>query len=127
MPSRSVTVKTSFAPLLDGAACGGSVDCPSYGFTALGSVGTWYHGAVDYVLRNNLMGGYSNGTLNPNNSLTRAQFAQILSIKEGRPTVNYLLQDNDVTGGSWYIKAIHWATSQGTVCGYRNVSASDKI
>ena len=122
MPSRAVTVKASFVPLPDDTQkpCDGGADCPSRSFTDLGSVGTWYHEAVDYVLRNDLMGGYGNGTFGPNNNLTRAQFAQILFNKEGRPVVNYLLQYGDVAEGAWYTEAIRWATSRGIVGGYGN-------
>ena len=122
MPSRAVTVKASFVPLPDDTQkpCDGGADCPSRGFSDLGSVGTWYHEAVDYVLRNGLMNGYSNGTFGPNDNLSRAQFAQILFNKEGRPVVNYLLQYSDVANGAWYTEAIRWATSQGVVGGYGN-------
>ena len=110
MPSRAVTVKATFVPLPDGGdkPCDGGADCPSRGFTDLGTVGTWYHEAVDYVLCNGLMGGYSSTMFGPNDNLTRAQFAQILFNKEGRPVVNYLLQYNDVAAGAWYTEAIRW-------------------
>ncbi len=122
MPSRAVTVKATFAPLPDDTQklCDGGADCPSRGFTDLDSVGTWYHEAVDYVLRNGLMGGYGNGTFGPNDNLSRAQFAQILFNKEGRPVVNYLLQYGDVATGAWYTEAIRWTTSRGIVGGYGN-------
>ncbi len=122
MPSRAVTVKASFAPLPDDTQkpCDGGADCPSRGFSDLGSVGTWYHEAVDYVLRNDLMGGYGNGLFGPNDNLSRAQFAQILFNREGRPVVNYLLQYGDVAEGVWYTEAIRWATSRGIVGGYGN-------
>ena len=122
MPSRAVTVKASFVPLPDDTQkpCDGGADCPSHGFTDLGTVGTWYHEAVDYVLRNGLMNGYSSGTFGPNDNLSRAQFAQILFNKEGRPVVNYLLQYSDVAEGVWYTEAIRWATSRGIIGGYGN-------
>ena len=122
MPGSAVTVKAAFAPLPDGTEgpCDGGVDCPSRRFTDLGPVGTWYHEAVDYVLRNGLMNGYGNGTFGPNDNLTRAQFVQILFNREGRPVVNYLLQYRDVADGAWYTEAIRWATSQGIICGYGN-------
>ena len=122
MPSRAVTVKASFVPLPDDTQkpCDGGADCPSRGFSDLGSVGTWYHEAVDYVLRNGLMNGYSSGTFGPNDNLSRAQFAQILFNKEGRPVVNYLLQYGDVAEGAWYTEAIRWATSRGIIGGYGN-------
>ena len=57
MPSRAVTVKATFAPLPGDTEkpCDGGTDCPSRTFTDLGGVGTWYHEAVDYALRNNLI------------------------------------------------------------------------
>ena len=100
--------------------CDGGASCPSHSFTDLGSVGTWYHEAVDYVLRHGLMGGYGNGLFGPDNNLSRAQFAQILFNKEGRPLVDYLLQYGDVPEGAWYTEAIRWATSQGIISGYGN-------
>ena len=120
MPSRAVTVKAVFAPLLGDTQkpCGGGADCPSRGFTDLGSVGTWYHEAVDYVLRSSLMSGYGNGTFGPNNNLSRAQFAQILFNMEGRPIVNYSLQYGDVAEDAWYTEAIRWAACQGIIGGY---------
>ena len=82
--------------------------------------GAWYYDAVRFVSENGLMGGYGNGRFGPNDTLTRAQFAQILFNKEGRPVVNYLLQYGDVATGAWYTEAVRWATSQGIVGGYGN-------
>ncbi len=82
--------------------------------------GAWYYDAVRYASENGLMGGYGNGRFGPNDNLSRAQFAQILFNKEGRPVVNYLLQYGDVATGAWYTEAIRWATSQGVVGGYGN-------
>ena len=118
MPGRAVTVKAAFAPLPDGTACDGGADCPSRGFADLGSVGTWYHEAVDYVLRNGLMGGYGSGLFGPNNTLTRAQFAQILYNKEGRPAVTGGGSFTDVAPGAWCAPAITWAAERGIVGGY---------
>lgn len=122
MPNRAVAVNATFVPSsgsLD-KPCDGGADCPSRNFADLGTVGTWYHEAVDYALRNGLMGGYGGGQFGPNDSLSRAQLAQILFNKEGRPVVNYLLQYSDVADGAWYTEAIRWATSQGIVGGYGN-------
>ena len=122
MPSRAVKVKATFVPLPDEVdkPCDGGADCPSRGFTDLGTVGTWYHEAVDYVLRNGLMGGYGNGLFGPNDNLSRAQFAQILFNKEGRPGVNYLMDFSDVTGEAWFAEAVRWAAAMGIVGGYGN-------
>ena len=122
MPNRAVKVKATFVPLPDEVdkPCDGGADCPSRGFTDLGTVGTWYHEAVDYVLRNGLMGGYGGGRFGPNDYLSRAQFAQILFNKEGRPGVNYLMDFSDVTGEAWFAEAVRWAAAMGIVGGYGN-------
>ena len=131
MPSGAVTVKAIFVPLPDDTQkpCDGGADCPSHGFTDLGSVGTWYHEAVDYVLRNRMMDGYGNETFGPNDNLSRAQFAQILHNREGKPTVTGGSAFTDVVPGQWYTPAITWAAANGIVGGYGNglFGPNDKI
>ena len=80
----------------------------------------WYSEAVRYVSDHGLMDGYSSGQFGPNDNLTRAQLAQILHSKEGKPGVNYLMQFGDVTGGAWYTEAVRWAAAQGIVGGYED-------
>lgn len=82
----------------------------------------WYYEAVRYVSENGLMNGYSDGRFGSDDNLSRAQLAQILFNREGRPGVNYLLQFGDVPGEAWYTEAVRWATSQGIVGGYGNGS-----
>lgn len=41
-------------------------------------IGSWYYGAVDYVSANGLMKGYTSGNFGPDDSVTRAQLAQVL-------------------------------------------------
>ena len=66
------------------------------------------------------MNGYGDSRFGPNDDLSRAQFAQILFNKEGRPVVNYQMDFSDVTGEAWYTEAVRWAASQGIVRGYGN-------
>lgn len=82
------------------------------------SEGDWYYEAVRFVQERGLMNGYSDGRFGPNDPLSRAQFAQILFNKEGRPAVNYPMDFSDVSGEVWYAGAIRWAASQGIVGGY---------
>lgn len=84
------------------------------------SEGDWYYEAVRFVQEWGLMNGYSDGRFGANDPLSRAQLAQILFNKEGRPGVNYLLTFSDVAGEAWYTEAIRWAASQGIVGGYGN-------
>jgi hypothetical protein len=78
----------------------------------------WHYEAVQFVQERGLMNGYSDGGFGPDDALSRAQLAQILFNKEGRPAVNYLLDFSDLADGSWYTEAVRWAASQGIVGGY---------
>ncbi|MEY8387687.1 S-layer homology domain-containing protein [Oscillospiraceae bacterium 38-13] len=84
------------------------------------SKGDWYYEAVRFVQEQGLMNGYSDGRFGANDTLSRAQLAQILFNKEGRPGVDYLLDFPDVAGEAWYTEAVRWAASQGIVGGYGN-------
>lgn len=122
MPGRAVTIQAAFAPLPDHGEepCGGGADCPSRGFADLDIPGAWYHEAVDYVLRANLMDGYGNGLFGPNDHLTRAQLAQILYSREGKPAVTGSSTFPDAAKGAWYSDAITWAAENGIVSGYNS-------
>ncbi len=99
-------------------ACTGGTDCPSRAFTDLGGVGSWYHEAVDYVLRNKLMSGYGNGRFGPDNDLSRAQLARILYNAAGKPAVTGDSAFTDVRSDVWYTSAITWAEEQKVAAGY---------
>ena len=62
--------------------------------------------AARFVQEQGLMNGYSDGRFGANDTLSRAQLAQILFNKEGRPGVNYLLAFSDVAGEEWYTEAV---------------------
>ena len=69
-------------------------------------ISAWYMTSVEYALQSGLMGGYNSERFGTNDNLSRAQLAQILFNKEGRPGVNYLLQYGDVSTGTWYTEAV---------------------
>lgn len=74
--------------------------------------GAWYREAVDFVVKTSLMTGYGNGTFGPDDNLSRAQLAQILFNKEGRPAGNGAGAFTDVAGGAWYAGAVAWAAEK---------------
>lgn len=113
MPGRDVTVRASFIS----SACTGGADCPSRAFSDL-DTGKWYHEAVDYVLQNGLMSGYGSGLFGPNDTLSRAQFAQIIYNREGRPAATGGNAFLDVASNAWYAPAAAWAAANGIVSGY---------
>ena len=109
-PSGKVTIEVSYK----------AVEKPWNNPFADVSEGDWYYETVRFVQEQGLMNGYNDGRFGANDTLSRAQLAQILFNKEGRPGVNYLLDFSDVADEAWYTEAVRWATSQGIVGGYGN-------
>ena len=133
MPSRNVTVKADFVPAVSPSPeptgspspspSGSPTPTPSPSpspkpwkspFPDVSDTG-WYIKAIEYVCTNGLMDGYANGKFGPNDDLTRAQFAQIIYNKEGRPQAKSGAF-TDVTTG-WYADAVNWAAEKGIVTG----------
>lgn len=92
--------------------------CPAAAMTDV--VGdAWYHAAVDWVLNNGVMSGFSADSFGPEATLTRAQVVQVLYNKEGQPALNGQTHSfSDVPAGQWYNNAITWASARGVVSGY---------
>ncbi len=130
MPGRNVTVKGEFAPVQ--AATPTPVPTPTPTPTPSPSPRPWenpfpdvsdtewYIEAIEFVCKQGLMAGYANGKFGPNDSLSRAQFAQLLYNKEGRPSGSVTGKFTDVAPEQWYAGAISWAASKGIVGGYGN-------
>ncbi len=77
----------------------------------------WFYDEVLYVSENGLMNG-SNGRFNPNGSMTRAMFVQVLA----NNTLNYNGQSgysgfSDVPYGNWASGPVYWASTYGIVEG----------
>lgn len=79
---------------------------------------TWYYDAVEFVSVNGLMNGISSTLFTPDANLTRAQLAQILYNKEGKPAVSGSSAFVDVDPDTWYSDAVTWAAANGIVGGY---------
>lgn len=109
MPRGSVTVTATFV-------CDGGDKCPSAPFTDV-NTNLWYHEEIDYVVENGLMNGDSPTTFAPQRELSRAELAQILYNKEGRPAVEGDMVFADVPAGEWFYPAILWANQEEVVGG----------
>lgn len=78
----------------------------------------WYRDFVEYVYTHKLMDGYSATVFGPGRKLTRAQLAQILYSKEGKPTITSASPFSDVDSNDWFYESVTWAASKGYVSGY---------
>lgn len=119
MPVGGSTINAEFVKLDAGyASCSRSEACPIWLFTDA-SATAWYHDGIHYCIENGLMGGYGQNLFGPNDALSRAQLAQILYNREGKPAVS---SDGklftDVADSAWYTPAIAWAATNGIVVGY---------
>ncbi|MHB9144973.1 MAG: InlB B-repeat-containing protein [Symbiobacteriia bacterium] len=76
----------------------------------------WYHSAVAYAFRNNLIAGTGATTFEPNATTTRAMLVTILWRLAGRPAANSA-SFSDVVDGTWYSAAVAWAKENGIVDG----------
>ncbi len=122
MPNGKVDVNASFVKKVEAGGTGesgGTTGPSSEDFSDLIS-GMWYQEAVDYVLSNGLMQGFGNGRFGPYQTLSRAELAQILYNKEGKPSYNSKNAFLDVSGSSWYANAVLWANAKGVVQGNGN-------
>ena len=99
--------------------CDGGEDCPSYEYPDL-NTDAWYHESIDYVIENNLMQGYTDGTFQPEATLSRAMVVQVLYNLEGRPAVSGTDSYTDTEDNRWYSAAIVWGTDNGIINGYGN-------
>ncbi len=80
----------------------------------------WYYESVRYVTENGLMTGFGGGKFGPGEALTRAQMAQVLYNREGKPAVTAENAFTDVVNGAWYSSAVIWAADHDIVSGYGN-------
>lgn len=79
--------------------------------------GNWAAKTIDIFLKLNIIKGYKDGTVKPNQAITRAEFVGILSRifeVEGTSTVSF----KDVTGSSWARTAIEQFAAAGIINGY---------
>lgn len=76
----------------------------------------WYYDYVNYVCENKMMNGVSATEFAPNLNLTRAMFVTVLYRMEGEPATE-TAAFTDVAAGSWYEKAVAWASANGIVNG----------
>ena len=83
----------------------------------------WFYSYVRTVWENQLFQGSSHNTFEPESSMTRAMFVQVLANLDGVNLSNYANQSpifGDVGVLMWYFPAIQWAAGQGIISGLDN-------
>lgn len=78
----------------------------------------WMYTAAKYAYDNGYMGGTSNTTFEPNKKMERSMFAQILYSMEGKPSVTFVDNFEDVPESGWFSSAVTWAYDNGIISGY---------
>ena len=77
----------------------------------------WFYASVQYVSSNGLFAGYEDGTFLPQEPMTRAMFAAVLSRFAKADTSGLENQFTDIADGSWYAGAVNWAAENNIVAG----------
>ncbi|WP_083526875.1 S-layer homology domain-containing protein [Thermophilibacter mediterraneus] len=121
MPDGAVTVTVTFG-------CDGGELCPTHGFGDVDQ-GAWYHDAVDWAVENGVLNGYGEGgtSLGPVADVTRAEMAQMLWNRAGRPEAEADLSAfTDVAADGWYAPALEWCVSEGIFSGYGDTFGTER-
>ena len=126
MPHEDVTIKLVFMPYEDEPEepepeePDKPVETPKPNFSDVAD-DAWYAGSVAWAVESGAMGGYS-GTnkFGPDDTLTRAQMAQVLWSLEGKPSVTVNAGDlpSDVKTNEWYASSVTWSLETGVFAGY---------
>lgn len=80
----------------------------------------WYTSAVESAVQNGLLSGYTDGTLRPNNTITRAEIAAVLTKAFGATEQGSLDRFKDVQYSAWYYQAMSKAVNMGVYTGDNN-------
>ncbi len=84
------------------------------------SFGEWFFDAVRWARDESLMTGYGDGSFGPNDAISRAQLAQVLWNRAGRPETDYAGASKfvDCSPSDFYASAVSWCSSNGYMTGY---------
>jgi len=91
-------------------------NAPSTPFTDVKS-NAWYTDAINALYEADIISGVDANTFGPNQSMTRAEFAQILYSAYDFPASNVTLPFTDVESGAWYEDAIQAVYDAGLIVG----------
>lgn len=84
--------------------------------------GHWAKSSIDLLASKLIVSGTSSTTFSPSQSVTRAEFAALITRSLGLTTVSGATYFNDVSSTVWYADAIRTASTTGLISGYTNGS-----
>ena len=105
MPAGKVDVSTAFVKTVENSP-----------FTDV-APDDYYYEAIKWAAENGITGGIGNGLFGPEQPCTRAQIVTFLWRAAGSPEPKALSSFTDVVSGSYYEKAVAWATENGITNG----------
>jgi len=82
----------------------------------------WFYDSVKSIVEQGLMNGTDETHFSPRLDTSRAMIATVIWRMAGSPEPKAALSYPDCVAGSWYAKAVAWASEQGVVKGYDNGS-----
>lgn len=80
--------------------------------------GTWYYDSVSTLAGLGILQGYKDGTFRPNNPITRAEFATIVTRFTKAVDIRYTTTFSDVNEDNWFYDAVNLAAHYGWIGGY---------
>lgn len=90
---------------------------------------SWYFEAVSWAAEHGVFNGYGDGgqLFGPLNTITRAEMAQVLWNRIGRPEADAdLASFSDVDSSGWYADAVAWCLSEGIFQGYGDTFGTER-
>ncbi|HAG04226.1 MAG TPA: hypothetical protein DCG28_02190 [Lachnospiraceae bacterium] len=127
-PSGNVKVKAEYAKIEGTDISDTSTDNDGWWFKDVPET-VWYYDPIKEAYDKKRMYGMSKDYFEPNTSITRGMFVYAVYNREGLPETTEENKFDDVAKGSYYEKAVAWATANGIVAGYddRHYGPNDPI
>ncbi|MFF2909416.1 5'-nucleotidase C-terminal domain-containing protein [Paenibacillus sp. NPDC057934] len=82
------------------------------------TTGHWAKSSIDLLASKQIVSGTSNTTFSPSQSVSRAEFAALITRALGLETVSSGTTFSDVSSSKWYAGAIQTASAAGLISGY---------
>lgn len=78
----------------------------------------WGNSAVKTLTSLGIVGGYPNGTFQPENNVTRAEYAKMLALALNIPAADYKVEYQDIAKDDWYAPYVLALSDRGIITGW---------